>query len=442
MSQETNCFEKRLLGVANTQKKEKKAKNSQLELQLMLLLFFLRSPLLFRWEISQAKENKSKLVVSLVYYVCFCFITEKKKAVVSKKGRKKKLRIQKTSTILCAKKLGKTKKNAVSYYCYLFFSRAMMCTGAIYLCWCFLVCCTVLSFANEKPNIIETVRNPTKGKKWSDYDYKTDVADTNIFFFMWLATTCALIAPYEILILELSHDDLLGAQELNHAAISTNWNKQNQKDTGCPIYSYWQLKIWKNLMFNYLKPLSTSFNLAIGCALEAMFCWLAYAYTWNNGFIWRRMNIKTWVWSYHFLEEIEHTHISVPEMRQGLSIVGRIATCFVFDLFIIIPIMLILTPITVVRYFPSRFFSIYGVIEFIEFLLATVLVVPFVVIGQFCEMVLCLNWKASALEGLWKEWYDSNYAPDCIDGAGKEMFEHSNPHPDPDCSDKVGKKVL
>jgi len=69
---------------------------------------------LFRWEISQAKENKSKLVVSLVYYVCFCLITEKKKAVVSKKGRKKKLHIQKTSWILCAKKLGKTKKNAIS----------------------------------------------------------------------------------------------------------------------------------------------------------------------------------------------------------------------------------------------------------------------------------------------------------------------------------------
>ena len=91
----------------------KKAKNSQLELQLMSLLFFLRSPLLFHWEIPQAKENKSKLVVSLVYYVCFCLITEKKKAVVSKEGRKKKLRIQKTSKILCAKKLGKTKKNAV-----------------------------------------------------------------------------------------------------------------------------------------------------------------------------------------------------------------------------------------------------------------------------------------------------------------------------------------
>ena len=66
---------------------------------------------------------------------------------------------------------------------------------------------------------------------------------------MWLAHTCALIAPYEILILELSHDDLLGGQELNHAAVSTNWNKQIQKDTGCPIYSYWQLRVTIQSLF-------------------------------------------------------------------------------------------------------------------------------------------------------------------------------------------------
>ena len=97
-----------------THRKKKKSKELPIGTPAYVAVVFLRSPLLFRWEISQAKENKSKLVVSLVYYVCFCLITEKKKAVVSKKGRKKKLHIQKTSKILCAKKLGKTKKNAVS----------------------------------------------------------------------------------------------------------------------------------------------------------------------------------------------------------------------------------------------------------------------------------------------------------------------------------------
>ena len=136
----------------------------------MLLLFFLRSSLLLRWEISQAKENKSKLVVSLVYYVCFCLITEKKKAVVSKKGRKKKLHIQKTSRILCAKKLGKTKKNAIStgVLCCFFVPGNTKSLFLLFLTFCFLKrklhrkLKRIIIFASSEDNKSEILWNKEK----------------------------------------------------------------------------------------------------------------------------------------------------------------------------------------------------------------------------------------------------------------------------------------
>lgn len=295
----------------------------------------------------------------------------------------------------------------------------------VYFVWVLTVYKSVLTFNKESPNpeIPETVRMPLDGLKWDDYDYSTEAENTNIFFFMFTAVINTIIAPYETLIYDMSTEALLVSQELNHAAISTNWNKQLEKQYGIPLYSVFQKKFFKNIMFNYLKPNCKFVNTAIGCGLEAMFCWIVYVYNWQNGFIYRRMNLKTWLWSFHLLEEIEHTHLSVPEMREELSIFGLIFAWIVFDLFIVTPILLVAAPICVIRYFPGRFFHPYMIVELVEYLLFIVFAVPFVVFGQFCEMVLGFQWKATALQDLWKKWYQEFYVRDCIVD-GKEIFRH------------------
>lgn len=302
--------------------------------------------------------------------------------------------------------------------------------GVVYFVWVFTVVKSVLTFNKESPNpeIPETVRVPLEGMKWDDYDYSTEAENTNIFFFMYTAVINTLIAPYETLIYDMSTEALLVSQELNHAAISTNWNKQLEKQYGIPFYSFWQKKFFKNLMFNYFKPNCKFVNTAIGCGLEAMFCWIVYVYNWQNGFIYRRMNIKTWLWSFHLLEEVEHTHLSVPEMREDLSIFGLVFAWIVMDLFIVAPILLVAAPLFVIRYFPGRFFHPYVIIELVEYLLFVAFAVPLVIVGQFCEMVLGFQWKATALQELWKKWYNQFYARDCfVDG--QEMFAHvSVPH--------------
>jgi hypothetical protein len=308
----------------------------------------------------------------------------------------------------------------------------MLCLVTMFLCWCFSAYFTLLTTKDQKPNIPQKVRSPLDGKKWKDYNYDTDISDSNLFFFFWAAQISALIAPYEILIYELSHDDLLNAQELNHAAIQTAWNKNLEKATGCPLYSFWQCRVWKHLMFNYLRVYSIRLNLAVGCALEALFCWLVYLYNWNNGFIYRRLSIKTWVWSYHLLEEVEHTHISVPEMREGLTTVEKIATWFIFDVFIVVPIMLILAPVSAMIYFPRRAFSVEGIQNLAEYYLFCVCAIPFAAMGQFCEMVFCLNWKADCLEDLWNVWYENQYVRDCFQD-GEEIFVLEVP---PECAAK------
>jgi len=320
----------------------------------------------------------------------------------------------------------------VMFSSYYWFYRVVLCLVIAFLGWCLSAYFTLLTFRDEKPNIPQKVRDPIPGKKWKDYNYKTDHEDSNIFFFMWLGQMSCLIAPYEILIYELSHDDLLNAQELNHASIQTEWNRKLEKDTGCPFYSFWQVKVWKHIMFNYLRVYSVRLNLAVGCALEAMFCWLVYLWNWNNGFIYRRMNVKTWVWTYHLLEEVEHTHISVPEMRQNLTTIEKIITWFIFDVFVVIPITLILVPIATTLYFPRRVFSFSGLQALAEFCLFCAVALPFAALGQFCEMVIGLNWKASCLEDLWNVWYETQYLRDCFED-GKEIFALNVP---PECTAK------
>eukprot|EP00494_Astrolonche_serrata_P002211 UN02217 len=219
---------------------------------------------------------------------------------------------------------------------------------------------------------------------------------------MWTVHASCLIAPYEVLIYELSADDLLNAQELNHAAIQTAWNKWIEKELGFKAWSYWQIKVWKYIMFDVLKPQSIKLNLAIGVALEALFCWLVYLQSMFNGLIAKRMSPKTWVWAFHLLEEVEHTHISVPEMRKDLSTPIRFAVWFIFDVFVVVPLLIIVVPITCAKHFPGRCFSFRGFQELIEYYIFCVCAVLFSGLGQFCELVLCLNWKKSALESLWK----------------------------------------
>jgi len=113
-------------------------------------------------------------------------------------------------------------------------------------------------------------------------------------------------------------------------------------------------------------------------------------------------------------------------MRNELSFLPCLFTWLFFDVFIVAPIMLILTPYTVMRYFPARFFHPYIVVETVEYLLFVAFAVPFVVVGQCCEMVVGLNWSASALQDLWTKWYNWNYKPDCIIN-GEEMFDHTEP---------------
>jgi hypothetical protein len=302
------------------------------------------------------------------------------------------------------------------------FWKLIMVLGSVYLVSCVYVCYSVLTTGKQKPEFAEIVRKPKHGKKWSDYDYTSDIEKTNIFFLIWLGHMCAIIAPYEIRILQLSDDDLLDAQELNHAQVSTGWNKALEKQFKWPVYSYWQKKVWKPILFEHFEKLSTQANLALACALEAMFCWVVYVFTWNNGLIYNRMGLQTWVWSFHFLEEVEHTHISVPEMREPLNVFFRIFTLLIFDLIIVAPIMLIMTPIAAIMWFPHRVFTVNGIRELVEYLLFVIVGVPFIVMGQFCEMVLCLNWTAGSLHNLWKQWYSQNYEEDCVKENGESMF--------------------
>merc|ERR1739848_524886 len=108
-------------------------------------------------------------------------------------------------------------------------------------------------------------------------------------------------------------------------------NKKNEQDTDYPVWSYWQIKFWKRWMSGYFRVQYPSVNLGIGAALEALFCWISYYYCLFDGAVFHRFSHGTWVWSFHLLEEIEHTHISVPEMRKDMSLFMRVFTWFIFD---------------------------------------------------------------------------------------------------------------
>lgn len=297
--------------------------------------------------------------------------------------------------------------------------------GASFLAWAFSVYFSVLTTSEEKPNIPQLVREPLDGKKWSQYDYTTGYKDpeSNIFFFMFAVLTSALVAPYETLIYEMSEDPLLVGQELNHAQIQTNWNRFLEKDMGYPVWSFWQIKVWKNLMFNYLRPLGQTCTLCVGVALEALFCWIIYCYKQFRCSVYKTLTFKSWVWDYHLLEEVEHTHISVPEMRETISLPLRILTWLVFDFLIVVPLMLPLTIFETVRLFPRRVFCPRGLYQLLLYVTFCLIAIPFCAMGQFCELVLCLNWKAAALEDLHHTWVQNVYNTSC-----KGLFKHEEPN--------------
>jgi len=300
--------------------------------------------------------------------------------------------------------------------CFLFFA-AFLAIEKVYvliafLIWAVSVYVSVLSTENQHPNIPQEVRQPLKGKTFKDYDYTTDYSDTNIFFFMWAALASALVAPYETLIVDMSDNDLLVGQEINHCQVQTAWNKHIEKTTGYPLYSFWQRK-WKHFMFDFLRPMGRELNLCVGAALEALFCWLVYYYSMGDCAVYKDLHCKTWVWTYHLLEEVEHTHLSVPEMRVGLSLPARIITLLAFDFLIVVPIMIPVTIIETARMFPRRVFSIQGFKELIKYLAFALTVIPFAAMGQFCEMIIGLNWKGCELERLHKVWTEQLYNKDC-----------------------------
>jgi len=289
--------------------------------------------------------------------------------------------------------------------------------------WAFSVYFTVLTTEPQTPDIPQDVRQPLEGKKFKDYDYTTDFSNTNIFSFMWFIQASALVAPYETLIVDMSEDDLLVAQEINHCQVQTAWNKHIEKELGYPIYSKIQRR-WKNFMFNYLRPIGTDLNLCVGAALEALFCWLVYFYAQGNCDMYKRFCPKSWVWTYHLLEEVEHTHLSVPEMRNSLSFPAKILTFLAFDFLIVVPLMLPVTIFETIRLFPERVFCVAGIKAFIEYVCFCVVVIPFAAMGQFCELILALNWKATELERLHRVWTNSVYKDHC---AG--MFKYEKPRP-------------
>jgi len=53
-------------------------------------------------------------------------------------------------------------------------------------------------------------------------------------------------------------------------------------------------------------------------------------------------------------------------------------------------------------------------------------VIPFAAMGQFCELVLGLNWKAQELERLHKVWTESVYDDHCTG-----LFLHEKPRISP-----------
>jgi len=290
-----------------------------------------------------------------------------------------------------------------------------------FLMWALSVYIKVLTTKDQHPNIPQEVREPLPGKKFKDYDYTTDFSETNIFSFMWFIQASALVAPYETLIVDMSEDDLLVAQEINHCQIQTAWNKHIEKTHNYPIYTMFQRK-WKYFMFEFLRPIGTEFNLAVGAALEALFCWLVYFYSQDNCSVYRRYCPKSWVWTYHLLEEVEHTHLSVPEMRKGLSMPLKLATFLAFDFLIVVPVMLPLTIFETCRTFPGRVFCFQGLSDLINYVGFCMIVIPFAAMGQFCEMILGLNWRAEELERLHKVWSENVYEEDC-----KGLFKHEKP---------------
>jgi len=291
--------------------------------------------------------------------------------------------------------------------------------------WALSVYCSVLTTTEQTPNIPQEVRKPLEGKKFKDYDYTTDFSQTNIFSFMWFIQASALVAPYETLIVDMSEDDLLVAQEINHCQVQTAWNKHIEKTHNYPIYTSFQ-KRWKNFMFNFLHPMGSEFTLAIGAALEALFCWLVYFYAQNKCAVYKQYCPKSWVWTYHLLEEVEHTHLSVPEMRQGLSLPLKLFTFLAFDFLIVVPVMLPLTIFECSRTFPERVFCIRGLSELVQYVAFCMVVIPFAAMGQFCELILGLNWKAQELERLHKVWTESVYDDHCTG-----LFLHAKPRISP-----------
>lgn len=150
--------------------------------------------------------------------------------------------------------------------------------------------------------------------------------------------------------------------------------------------------------------------------------------------------MKTFVWTYHFMEEIEHTHISVPEMRESLSLIEKVAAWLVFDLFVAIPIVLIIVPITTIKHFPSRVFSFQGIQEMVEYFVFGIIALLLGAAGQFAEMILELNWKADALQDLWDTTYNTHYKRDCFED-GEEMFDYKDPHKAPLTPEARDKKL-
>lgn len=179
-------------------------------------------------------------------------------------------------------------------------------------------------------------------------------------------------------------------------------------------------------MFEFLRPMGTEFNLAVGAALEALFCWLVYFYAQDNCAVYKRYCPKSWVWTYHLLEEVEHTHISVPEMREGLSLPLKLFTFLAFDFLIVVPVMLPLVVFETCKTFPDRVFCVRGLSEFIRYVGFCMVVIPFAAMGQFCEMILGLNWRAEELERLHRVWTESVYDDHC-----KGLFRHEKPRPCP-----------
>merc|ERR1712156_1067391 len=97
-----------------------------------------------------------------------------------------------------------------------------------------------------------------------------------------------------------------------------------------------------------------------------------------------------------------------------------------------IPITLILTPIATIWYFPKKSISIKGIQDLVEYMLFSIAMLLFCAMGQCCEMVIEMNWKNSALEALWNDWYDEHYTRDCFEN-GEEIFRLEIP---PECAAK------